>query len=62
MRVEVLSERYRSTLIEEDSHFNNVRILFLNFRQALLGITEDGNSLIRCDSRKPSEELIDGRT
>jgi hypothetical protein len=46
MRVEVLSEWYRSTLIEEYSHFNSVRILSLYFRQALLGITEDGNSLI----------------
>ena len=62
MRVEVLSEWYRSTLIEEDSHFNSVRILSLYFRQALLGITEDSNSLIRCNSWKPSEKLLDGCT
>lgn len=59
MRVEVLSEWYRSTLIEEDAHFNSVRILSLYLRQALLGITEDSNSLISCDARKPSKKLLD---
>ena len=58
----MISERHWSSLIEKDSHHVGDRVLILDFGQALLGMCEHGNHLIKSHAGKPFQELINGGT
>jgi len=58
---QVISERYRSSLIEENVHFGWGPVLRLDFNEALLGVLENRNDLVQSYSGKPLQKLINSR-